>query len=114
MNRFASLFPSAEHAEQAYSALTGRMGDYIDARIVGMDDWKANWGLEEKFSGDRKKRRAQAHGPEFYLDLWLTEDAVRYFTDGLKQGGAVLVVTVPESLSHQAEKLVKENHGKVM
>ena len=111
MTRFASLFPSTEHAEQAYATLTGRMGQMINARILGKEDWLANWDAPTGAAGNK---RAKKRAPEFFVDLWLDEESVRYFTEGVQQGGVVLLVTVPEELSRQAVRVVKEHQGKIM
>lgn len=110
MAKFASLFASHAEAENAARALKqSKIGDAVQARVVNEDEWSKNWSdLEENDQGEPVPETVD---PDF--NVWLHEEAIHYYSEGLKQGGAVLVVEVPGDLSREAEKIVKDNKGKI-
>ncbi len=111
MARYASLFPTTEDAEQAVDALKeSTLRETVQAQIVTEADWKANWG-----ESDQKRPEPEGplmRDPEHYLDIWMNQDTAAQFARGLEQGGAVLVIDVPEELAKQALKILKDNRGK--
>lgn len=111
MARYASLFPTAEDAEQAVEALKeSTMHEDVRAQIVSEEDWKASWG-----ESDQKRPAPEGplmRDPEHYLDIWMNQETAAQFARGLERGGAVLVIDVPDDLAKQALKILKENRGK--
>jgi hypothetical protein len=110
MARYASLFPSVQAAEQAADALRDwDPGDQVTAQVVSEEIWRASFESDQ--NGDPGSSPAP-RDPDTYLDLWIDDATVKTFAKGLADGGAVLVIDVPDELSKQALKIVKDNQGK--
>jgi hypothetical protein len=111
MPKFASLFQTSQDAAQALDALRETdMGDQVDGQIVSPEDWNSKWTSDQ---GRGVPESIPASPRDLFLDMWMNQETLDYFSEGLKQGGAVLVVDVPDEFSRQAMKIVKENKGKL-
>ena len=107
MARFASLFRSQSAAEQAINALKQSFhGEDLRTSLVESREWNANWKEKPEINA------AQPVDTDL-LDLWLDHETVDNFAEGLKKGGAVLVVEVPDEYSRQAQKIIKDKNGKL-
>jgi hypothetical protein len=111
MPKFASLFASHDEAEEAVRALReSKLGKFIETRVVNEEEWAKNWTDldEDGLDGPPSSKHID---PDF--NVWLLEESVHYYSEGLKKGGVVVVVDVPSDLTKEAEKIVKDHHGKI-
>jgi hypothetical protein len=111
MPKFASLFKSHDEAEKAVQALKeSKIGNFIETKVVSEEEWSKNWSDldEDGLDGPPSLKPAD---PDF--NVWLLEESVHYYSEGLKKGGAVVVVDAPSDLTKEAEKIVRDHHGKI-
>ena len=112
MARFASLFRSQSAAEQAINALKQSFhGEDLRTSLVESREWNANWKEKPEINAGHSSATHPADTE--LLDLWLDHETADNFAEGLKKGGAVLVVEVPDEYSRQAQKIIKDKNGKL-
>ena len=108
MARFVSLFTSPDDLEKAIRALKDSLqSEEVRTSILDSQDWKSNW------EPDAPGLNVAQPSEHELLDLWMDRGTADYFSEGLKQGGTVLVVEVPDEFSKQAQKIVKDKRVKL-
>jgi hypothetical protein len=112
MATIASLFSNENEAEMAASELNeAEFADGLRTQIVSQADWEDIW--QDSDESGQEPETVESTDFDEYLDIWLDEDTIRLFGEGLKQGGAVLVVDVPDPFAVEAQKIMQKNNGKI-